>query len=246
MVEPSRPLVSAIIPVYNGERFLAEAVDSVLRQPHRVLEIIVVDDGSTDTTPDIARSLDPSVRYVRQPNGGPPVARNHGLRLVRGDIVGFLDVDDLWVPDKLEIQLPKLTLAPGADVVVGRTQAMRPVPSPAGGKTAWEIWEEPWTAPQLGSALFRRSVFERVGQFDETQRYCDDVDWFLRAAEAGISIVRHDDIGVYYRRHETNLTNQRAVDLRFVAAAVKKSLDRRRAGGETAAPIPSWAGTRLP
>jgi glycosyltransferase involved in cell wall biosynthesis len=246
MVEPSRPLVSAIIPVYNGERFLAEAVESILRQPHRVLEIIVVDDGSTDATPEIAARLDPPVRCVRQPNSGPPAARNHGLRQVRGEFVGFLDVDDLWAPDKLEIQLPRLTGVPGADVVVGRTQAMRPVPSPSGGPPSWEVWEEPWTAPQLGCALFRRSVFDRVGPFDETQRYCDDMDWFLRAAEAGISIVRHEEIGIYYRRHENNLTNQRAVDLRFIAAAVKKSLDRRRAGGDTAPPIPSWAGKRQP
>ncbi len=88
--------VSVIIPVYNGDAYLLDAVDSIQRQHYKPLEIIIIDDGSTDSTAEIAADLRGDVRYVYQPNSGPSAARNKGLRMARGEVIGFLDVDDLW------------------------------------------------------------------------------------------------------------------------------------------------------
>src|SRR4030042_4290993 len=116
--------VSAIIPVYNGEAFLAEAVESIRQQGYRPIEIIIVDDGSTDNTKRIAAGLKGDVHYVYQPNSGLPAARNRGLNEARGDVIAFLDVDDLWSRDKLEHQLLRLNDAPSAEIVLGYTQIM--------------------------------------------------------------------------------------------------------------------------
>ena len=116
--------VSAIIPAYNARDYLAEAIGSVLWQRHRPVEIIVVDDGSTDGTSEVAASF-PEVRLVRQPNGGPAATRNRGLSLAEGRIIAFLDADDLWTDDKLAVQLPHFEANPRTDIVLGRRQYLR-------------------------------------------------------------------------------------------------------------------------
>jgi glycosyltransferase involved in cell wall biosynthesis len=218
------PLVSVIVPVYNGERFLRDAVASLARQRHEPLEIVVVDDGSTDATPTIATELQGEIRYVRQPNAGPPAARNTGLRAARGSFIGFLDADDLWSDDKLAIQLGHLTSDPSIDVVLGYTEIVY-LPE-AGERDARPKLVGPLFS--LGAALMRRAAFARAGAFDETSRYCDDVDWLLRAKELGLSLLVHRDVVQIYRRHDRNLTNQKDVDRHFFLSAIKKSLDRRR------------------
>ena len=99
-------LVSVIIPVYNGERYLAEALDSVLRQSHPADEIIVIDDGSTDGSAKIIESFRASVEYHWQPNGGPGAARNLGVTLAHGAFLAFLDADDLWTEDSSNVNSP--------------------------------------------------------------------------------------------------------------------------------------------
>ena len=116
------PLVSCIIPVYNGADFLAEAVTSVLAQRHPALEVVVVDDGSTDDTPRVAASFGERVRYVRQDNAGPAVARNTGLAKTRGELVAFLDADDRWHETKLARQAAVLEAQPELDYLVALVQ----------------------------------------------------------------------------------------------------------------------------
>src|SRR5690606_28366702 len=117
--------VSVIIPVYNGERYLAEAVHSILAQTVPTLEIIVVDDGSTDGTARVAQRFGDAVCYVYQPNRGPAAARNRGLERARGEIVAFLDADDLWREGKLACQCARLEADPTLDIVLGHTQFVR-------------------------------------------------------------------------------------------------------------------------
>jgi len=236
MTDPT-PLVSVIIPVYNGARFLADAVDSVRRQDYRPIEILVVDDGSTDDTPEVADGLAPHIRYIRQDNAGPPAARNAGLRHARGTVIAFLDADDLWTERKLAIQMARLTEPPAADVVLGYTR-LAPLVDDGSGRFAAQA---PAPLMQLGACLARAASFQRTGPFDETLRYCDDVDWFLRAKEAGLALRIHDDLVQLYRRHDQNLTNHAEIDRRAFATALKRSLDRRRgAGGGTVEPLPAW------
>ena len=113
-----REFVSCIVAVYNGERYLGEALDSILTQTFRPAEIIVVDEGSTDGTASVAHHYGEQLRYVWQPNAGPAAARNLGLGLVQGEFVAFLDADDLWHADKLAQQMARFRARPELDLCV--------------------------------------------------------------------------------------------------------------------------------
>ena len=230
--------VSVIIPVFNAERHLASTLASVARQ--QPLEIIVVDDGSTDGSAAIAARAGGPVRYLFQPNAGPPAARNAGLRLARGELVTFLDADDLWSEDCLAVQLGVLARRPDADLVAGRFQWVRDAALPDEAPRLTPL-ANPRNPLSLGTALIRRRLFTTVGGLDETLWYNDDVDWYLRARELGVSMVLHEHVVLWYRRHERNITNDVARGQEFYIAALKKSLDRRRARpGLLAAMLPSW------
>jgi glycosyltransferase involved in cell wall biosynthesis len=219
--------VSVITPVYNGEAFLAEAVESIQQQNYHPLEIIIVDDGSTDDTARIAVSFKGNIRYVYQPNSGPPAARNRGLRMARGNVIGFLDADDLWSENKLDLQLAYLAEDSSVEIVLGRTQLMQ-LTRGVDGKPEFEVSSDPSIALNLGSALFRKSVFDKVGLFDETLYHCDDWDWFMRARELDITMMIHQEVTRLYRRHERNITNQIELGNQYTIKMLKKSLDRRR------------------
>jgi glycosyltransferase involved in cell wall biosynthesis len=119
----STPLVSCIVPVFNGERYLAEALDSVLGQTYRALEVIVVDDGSTDGTPAVVRTFGARVRCVTQPNAGLAAARNRGLAAATAELVAFLDADDLWLPEKIACQMERFRAHP--ELLGGRPAGRR-------------------------------------------------------------------------------------------------------------------------
>jgi glycosyltransferase involved in cell wall biosynthesis len=225
--------VSAIIPVYNGEAFLAEAVETIRRQNYHPLEIIIVDDGSTDNTETIARGFDNEVIYVRQENRGPGAARNRGLGMASGNVIAFLDVDDLWSRDKLKIQLPLLKDS-FVDIVLGYTQIMM-LAGIIEGRHTFGGWSDPLLAMNLSCALFKRSVFDKVGLFDETQIYCDDWDWFMRARERNVRMLMHKEVTYYYRRHGSNMTNQPKLGNHYFIRMLKKSLDRRRQDNDSQA-----------
>lgn len=229
------PLVSVVIPVFNGERFLREAVESVLVQQYSPVEIIVVDDGSTDGTANVARSLSETVRYFYQTNQGPAAARNRGIEHAQGSLIAFADADDLWPAGKLELQLPYLIKNPAIDIVLGRVQQVM-----VSGPTQAQ---EPAFSVNLGSAVIRKSVFERLGLFDETMRYSEDVDWFMRARESGAAIVTIDAVTLFYRQHEENMTRGKSASELNVLKALKKSLDRRREQTGSAAALPSFRST---
>jgi glycosyltransferase involved in cell wall biosynthesis len=219
--------VSVIIPVYNGGTFLNEAIESVRQQAYVPLEIIILDDGSTDDTGEIAASFEKEVRYHYQPNKGLPAARNSGLRMACGDVITFLDVDDLWSKEKTTLQIELLSNSPSAEIVLGYTQIMLHT-GINDGVQVFQEWESPVLAMSLGGAAFRKSVFDTIGPFDETQRYCDDWDWFMRARELNIEMVVHKEVVQFYRRHGKNMTNQQRLNNHYFIRMLKKSLDRRR------------------
>ena len=223
------PLVSVVIPVFNGERFLREVVQSVLDQKYSPMEIIIVDDGSTDGTATVARTLPETVRYLHQENQGPAAARNRGIEHARASLIAFADADDLWPEGKLELQLPYLLQDPAIEIVLGRIQ-----------QVGLSQTVEPAFSVNLGSAIIRKSVFERVGLFDETMRYSEDVDWFMRAREAGAAIVTIDAVTLLYRQHEQNMTRGKSASELNVLKALKRSLDRRREQTGVASALPSF------
>lgn len=240
----SGPLISVIIPAFDCEAFLAEAVESVRAQSHQPVEIIIVDDGSTDATPAVIQSLGTDIRSARQPNLGPAAARNLGLEIARGEFIAFLDADDLWTDGKLRSQLDRLIEDPEMQVLVGATQRVRAAPDgtavTAGRRL--EAVGPVWMLFHLGAGLFRREVFATVGTFDVSLRQGEDVDWFMRAREAHVQIGISNDLAQLYRIHQNNMTREIRDKDRCFLAAVKKSLDRRRAERETAPDLPPVPG----
>lgn len=234
-------LVSVIVPVYNGEDFLANALESINQQNYEPLEIIIVDDGSTDDSAQIAKSF-AGVHYTYQNNCGPAAARNTGLKLARGEIIAFLDQDDYWPANKLALQVPKLAEQPSTDVVLGRTQAVRLVQSSAAGPAKFVSFLGPRIHMLLSCAVFRKLVFDRLGFFDESlEYYNDDMDWFMRAREAGISMVMLNEVTLFWRMHEKNTSRDQLVRDRALTEVLKRSLDRRRKAGADVAVVPKFS-----
>jgi glycosyltransferase involved in cell wall biosynthesis len=227
------PLVSVVVPVHNGERFLADALRSIREQAYADLEVLVVDDGSTDGTAALLDSLGPDIRALHRPQGGPAAARNDGLRAARGAYVAFLDADDLWPTGRLHKQVHYLEEHPRAEVVLGRVLAVDERGAPLAGAGVVDV--------HLGCAVFRRSAFDRVGLFDESLRFSEDHDWFFRARELGLGVHVLDRVTLHYRVHAGGMTRQPEARDYQLPRVLKRSLDRRRAAGGPPAPLPSLA-----
>lgn len=224
----SGPVVSVIVPVYNGERFLAAALESIRGQEYRPLEIIVADDGSEDDTAAIAQAS-PGARYLHHPHQGLAATRNAGVAASRGKFIAFLDCDDLWPPHKLHVQVEYLVSHPEVDYVVARLQNFL---EPGCVRPSWlkpDLLEQDQVAFSTGTLLARRTVFDRIGRFDTRFTVGDDTDWFSRARAAGLAAAVLPDILLLRRIHDRNHTGQ---TLNFVQATalriLKASLDRRR------------------
>jgi glycosyltransferase involved in cell wall biosynthesis len=227
-VSEAPPFISVIVPAHNAARFLGETLRSVLAQGYEPLEVLVIDDGSTDGTAAIAEAFGAPVRCVRQAaSGGPAAPRNRGVGLARGEVIAFLDADDLWPPDRLAVQVPHLA-DPSMEIVLGHTRRFWAAP----GSDRFDRFTGPELAMKLCAALVRRSALDRIGGFDESLRICDDWDWFMRARELGIGIRVHPEVSILYRRHDANVTTDEAAGNREFMRILKRSLDRRRGGGE--------------
>lgn len=234
------PMVSVVIPVFNGGRRLPEAVDSVERQGYTPIEIIVVDDGSTDETPAVISALGSRVRALRQPNTGPAAARNRGLSIAHGELFAFIDCDDLWPDGRLHRQVERLVADPELDVVLGRTRIV----SEAGTLRPELRWEDPEertiVCAHVGCAVYRRRAFDTAGWFDESLRFSEDHDWFLRARETGLRLVILDEVTLVYRLHGENMTRGKSLTDMLLVRALKMSLDRRRASGRAELDLSAW------
>jgi GT2 family glycosyltransferase len=223
-------LVSVIIPVYNGAGFIAEAVQSIVSQEYGSLEIIVVDDGSTDDTAEIVARLDRDVRYVFQENAGPGAARNRGIRDASADLIAFLDADDLWAAGSLRFLLKGLLEHPELDVVHGYARLFKHGESNSG----MDLMNPDEVFPYyIGAGLYRRRAFEKAGLFEERLRFSEDTEWYWRAAELGLRIDRLQGITLMVRRHENNMTRgKNMADLQMLRV-FKLMLERRRAAVAT-------------
>ena len=225
-------LVTCIIPAYNAAPYLAAAVESARAQRYRPVEIIIVDDGSTDGTPDIAKGFGDAVTAVRQANQGPVVARNRGLDSANGAYIAFLDADDLWLPNKLTRQMACFQARPDLALCLSSMQNFSgPAPDAAAGRAAPETLSEPLPAGLQG-ALIQRSLFEQIGRFDTALAYKDGVDWLVRATESGAPVETIADVTLYRRVHETNRSRGRdRADRDELLAIARARLERQRKAG---------------
>lgn len=224
------PLVSCVVPVYNGERFLAEALESVLAQTHPRIDLVVVDDGSTDGTAAVARSFGDRVRYVRQENAGPAAARNRGLEHARGAFVGFLDADDLWVESKTETQLARFRERPELAFCVSLTQnfweeEVRDEADRMRGRAR----SQPLPGYTTQTLLVHREWLDRIGGFDAQLGHGDSADWFQRAEEAGAVGELVPEVLTLRRLHADNRSRRHAAESRDeFLRLLKRRLDRNR------------------
>jgi glycosyltransferase involved in cell wall biosynthesis len=218
--------VSVVIPVYNGGAFLGDAIRSVLSQEYPALEIIVVDDGSTEDVGAALGRLPVDVRLFRQDNAGAAAARNRGIRDASGDIIAFLDVDDLWPESNLNVLVEHLAAHPEADVVRGRAQVTRYTE----GTEPGEYLGNPGEAfpHYIGTGLYRRRAFERVGLFDPDLRFGEDTDWFTRATECNLTVHHLEEVTLFVRRHAGNMTRGKSLVELNQLRLFKKALDRKR------------------
>jgi glycosyltransferase involved in cell wall biosynthesis len=225
------PTISVIVPVYNMGRYLTDAVASIEAQGFERVEVVVVDDGSTDETPEVIASLGERVVAVRQPNRGAAAARNVGIEMASGELLAFLYADDLWPAGKVARQLERLEREPELDVVLGRIQYVAIEGGEAPDIEFEDFDAQTLTHVHLGSGLYRRRAFELIGTFDESLRLSEDLDWFLRAREARLRVAIIPEITLVYRLHGTNTSRGSELRESQTLQALKKSLDRRRAAG---------------
>ncbi len=182
--------ISVIIPAYNAEKYISETIKSVQQQTFFDWEIIVINDGSADSTLDILNSIrDERLKVFSYENGGRPVARNHGIAHATGEFIAFLDTDDLWNPDCLELQLANLEQHPEADVSYCWFSEIDERGNFLQNRA--EVFFEGNIYPQVlvsmaflqcGALLIRRQVIESVGEFNPCLKYLEDLDYFIRLA----------------------------------------------------------------
>lgn len=229
MTVQTERLVSVIIPVFNCEAYLAEAIESVLAQTYSAIEIIVVDDGSTDGSADIAKSFGNSgVRFCYQPNSGPGSARNRGVAMARGGLLAFLDADDMWLPNKLSLQTAALESNPKLDMILGHVAEFLS-PELGSGPQA-RVGERQRILPGYGpdTLLIRRHSFLYVGHFATDWRVGEFLDWYAKAMDAGLQGLMLPDVVTQRRIHASNLGIRERQSQRDYVRILKIALDRRR------------------
>ena len=211
--------VSVVIPAFNAEPYLAEAIQSVLDQGVPETEILVVDDGSTDRTAEVAASFGSHITLIRQANAGIGAARNAGLARSNGELLAFLDADDAWPAGSLRSRVAALDEAAEVDGVFGAVQEFR-----HGGA------DLPVQSGALAGALLaRRQSFGRVGPFNETLKVGEFVDWMARAGEAGLRFASIADVVLRRRLHSTNTGILQRDSRVEYTRVVRAALERRRA-----------------
>lgn len=222
------PLVSTIVPVYNGEKYVSEAIESILAQAYRPIETILVDDGSTDGTSEIAKRFSPNVKYWYQTNAGTGAARNRGIELAKGSFFAFLDADDLWLPDKLTVQMAAFHDDPETEIVFGYVKQFYSPELDDITKSKLRCPDKAMPGCLPCTMLIKRDAFFRVGLFETNWRLGQDVSWIIRAREHGLRAVMVPHL-VYMRRLHKD--NKGIINREFSKDRIrilKASLDRRR------------------
>jgi glycosyltransferase involved in cell wall biosynthesis len=220
---PKNLLVSCVIPVFNCEHYLGAAIASALAQTRGVFEIIVVDDGSTDGSRGVAESFGPPVSYLYQQNAGPSSARNFGIGRATGELVAFLDADDLWRPEKTAIQAGQFEADP--TLAVSSARMCNFDSTDAGGKPLGSGAPE----PNLGSSFVaRRSLFQEIGLLDVSLKHRDLHEFVLRATDAGYIAQSLPDVLVDRRIHDTNMSRSRSTEGELELLSIARARIARR------------------
>lgn len=205
-------LITVIIPTYNSAQYLNAAVESVLQQTFKDLEILIIDDGSKDNTSELVKSFGDKVRYIYQENAGVSIARNNGIKESKGKYVAFLDADDTWLPTKLEKQVNALKDNPDYKFCfsdfVGVNQNLQPIEMKRARLLNSAIKDLLLRGNVVGSictVLCERELFDKVGGFDPKLSQCADWDMWIRLATL-TDFLFVDEQLVTYRQHDSNMS----------------------------------------
>jgi len=221
-----QPLVSVIIPVYNGEKYLAEAIDSLIQQAYQPKEIIVIDDGSVDHTAEIAQSY-PQVRYLFQVNQGNAAACNAGIDAARGALITFLDGDDIMLPDAINNRVAYIIQNPAINCLISMHLSFL---EPGMEKPAWLRAEE-LSEGHFGCGYFiaKKSFLEKVGGFDPKYQNLVDIELLFRAKDLGFQIDKFPEVVILRRIHDKNLSQKVSLARANMLKMVQASVERKRA-----------------
>ena len=226
---PAMPTIGAVIPVWNGARYLAEAISSLLAQQATWSQIIVVDDGSTDASAEIAGAFGPPVTVQRQPNRGIAAARNAGVRALSCSLVAFLDADDLRVANSLAPQIARFADDASLELCFGAMQQFVSPELDAKTRARLVCPAAPGPACTSGTMVARREVFVRYGLFDESLRAGEFIDWITRAKAARVKFSIVEDLVMLRRLHGANHGIVRRDSYDDYVRVVKRALDAKRA-----------------
>jgi glycosyltransferase involved in cell wall biosynthesis len=223
--------LTVVIPAYNNAVYLSEAVESVRRQTQPPRRIVLVDDGSTDNTPDVAAALGTDgavpLNYVRQDNAGPAAAMNRGAAMVDSELIAFHSADDIWVAEKIAWQLAQIES--GADLVFGHLQNFISPELDAAAAASLHCPPEPMPGPSAGTLLTRLETFRKVGPLDERFQIGEFMDWYARASDLCRKAVTLPQVVTMRRLHGRNHSLTRKSQDVGYAHVLKAMLDRRRA-----------------
>lgn len=221
------PLVSAIIPAYNGENYLKEAIESILSQTYANYEIWVINNGSTDRTEEICQSY-PQVNYRYSDKADTALARNQGLALARGEYIAYLDQDDTWEREKLMKQVRFLEEGKEYGAVIGWQKMYL---EKGHVKPHWlkqDFLDKPQIAYLPSALMVRKRTFSTTDFFDIRLPFASDIAWFLKAKHSGIKIGILNEVVVHRRIHSDNASNKCALVQKEILMALKYSLSERR------------------
>jgi glycosyltransferase involved in cell wall biosynthesis len=226
------PSISVVVAARDAELYLAEAIQSILGQTLPPAQVIVVDDGSQDGTAEVAEGFGAAVTVLRREQAGVGAALNSGLELANGDLIGFLDADDVWMPRKLEHQRAVLDAEPETDMVFGRVEQF--ISPDLSRDERAELRPPPGNLPAKakGVMLIRRPAFERVGLFDTSWKIADFVDWYNRAHGMGLTERMLEQVVLRRRLHRTNNGRINRPARQEYARAVAMARRRSRIGAE--------------
>lgn len=222
------PLVSVIVPTFNGMRHIRETLESVLAQSYRAIELIVVDDGSTDATAELVSACAPQALLIRQSRRGHPAARNRGITASTGAFLSFLDHDDLWNPHKIQQQMDCFRADPQLDLVFGHIQNFFSPEITAEETKGILAPLHPLPGLLQGAMLAKRASFFAVGLFSEEREMGDFLEWYGRATVLRSRVHMQSETVLLRRIHATNYQRTHQHLRRQYLPVLKQLLDRRR------------------
>jgi len=221
------PKISVIIPIYNDALYIQEAIRSVFSQKIEELEIIIINDGSTDNFEEKIEDFnDPRIRIIKQINSGAAAARNNGIKNAKGEFLAFLDADDIWAPNKLKLQLEVLINREDINMVYGQVKEF--YDSSILGYDNLQKNAKTFVGYSLIALLISKKDFLSVGDFQTKWKVAEFIDWYDRAKHMGLMEIILPDLLAFRRIHSGNIDRLYRLDSKQYVAVLKEALDRKR------------------